>query len=166
MLIFHHSYLRACHLASSTHQREYRSELLPRNYYPTTECSSIKQPHTIIDIYIFIIVALYPSGSCYVYMEMHSDLLKRKGVSNSWLILILYRGVKLCPYSYPCYISIWPTKTGSVRYRQRDDTHSDSKVRGASIGPIWGRQNPGGPHVGPMNFAIWAITLVEAKLHQ
>ena len=22
-------------------------------------------------------------------------------------------------------------------------------------GPIWGQQDPGGPHVGPMNFAIW-----------
>ena len=32
---------------------------------------------------------------------------------------------------------------------------SDSKVHGASMGPIWGRQDPGGPHVGPMNFAIW-----------
>ena len=31
----------------------------------------------------------------------------------------------------------------------------DSKVHGANIGPIWGRQDPGGPHVGPMNFAIW-----------
>ena len=31
----------------------------------------------------------------------------------------------------------------------------DSKVRGASIGPIWDRQHPGGSHVGPMNFAIW-----------
>ena len=29
-----------------------------------------------------------------------------------------------------------------------------SKVHGANIGPIWGRQDPGGPHVGPMNFAI------------
>ena len=26
----------------------------------------------------------------------------------------------------------------------------DSKVRGAIMGPIWGRQDPGGPHVGPM----------------
>ena len=33
----------------------------------------------------------------------------------------------------------------------------DSKVNGANMGPIWGRQDPGGPHVGPMNFAIWAI---------
>ena len=31
----------------------------------------------------------------------------------------------------------------------------DSKVYGANMGPIWGRQDPGGPHVGPMNFAIW-----------
>ena len=23
------------------------------------------------------------------------------------------------------------------------------------MGPIWGRQDPGGPNVGPMNFAIW-----------
>ena len=30
----------------------------------------------------------------------------------------------------------------------------NSKVHGANIRPIWGRQDPGGPHVGPMNFAI------------
>ena len=30
-----------------------------------------------------------------------------------------------------------------------------SKFHGANMGPIWGRQNPGGPHVGLMNFAIW-----------
>ena len=33
----------------------------------------------------------------------------------------------------------------------------DSKVHGANMGPIWGRQDPGGPHVGPMNFAIWGV---------
>ena len=26
------------------------------------------------------------------------------------------------------------------------------------MGPIWGRQDPGGPHVDPMNFAIWDET--------
>ena len=31
----------------------------------------------------------------------------------------------------------------------------DSKVHGADMGPTWGRQDPGGPHVGLMNFAIW-----------
>ena len=33
-----------------------------------------------------------------------------------------------------------------------------SKVHGANMGPIRGRQDPGGLHVGPMNFAIWDIT--------
>ena len=31
----------------------------------------------------------------------------------------------------------------------------DSKVHVANMGPIWGRQDPGGPHVGPVNFALW-----------
>ena len=31
----------------------------------------------------------------------------------------------------------------------------DGKVHGAYMGPIWDRQDPGGPHVGLMNFAIW-----------
>ena len=33
----------------------------------------------------------------------------------------------------------------------------DSKIRGANMRPIWGRQDPDGPHVGPMNFAIWYV---------
>ena len=33
-----------------------------------------------------------------------------------------------------------------------------SKVHEANMGPIWGRQGPGGPHVGPMNFAFWDVT--------
>ena len=31
----------------------------------------------------------------------------------------------------------------------------DSIINGDNMGPTWGRQDPGGPHVGPMNFAIW-----------
>ena len=34
-------------------------------------------------------------------------------------------------------------------------TNPDSKVHGANMGLIWGRQDQGEPHVGPMNFAIW-----------
>ena len=33
--------------------------------------------------------------------------------------------------------------------------YHDSKGHGANMGPIWDRQDPGGPHVGPMTFAIW-----------
>ena len=35
------------------------------------------------------------------------------------------------------------------------DTVPDSIVHGANMGPIWGRQDPGGPQ--PMNFAIWGV---------
>ena len=40
----------------------------------------------------------------------------------------------------------------------------DSKVYGANMGPIWGRQDPGGPHVVPMNFAIWEAFPLKHKL--
>ena len=33
--------------------------------------------------------------------------------------------------------------------------YPDSKVYGANMGPTWGRQDPDGPHVGPMNLTIW-----------
>ena len=41
----------------------------------------------------------------------------------------------------------------------------DSKVHGANMGPIWGRQDPGGPHVGPMNFAIWGVISVYSNIN-
>ena len=40
------------------------------------------------------------------------------------------------------------------RRNWRFDTYTDSKVHRANMGPIWGPWVPGGPHVGPMNFAI------------
>ena len=33
--------------------------------------------------------------------------------------------------------------------------YPDSKVHGANMGSTWGWQDPGGPHVGHMNLAIW-----------
>ena len=33
--------------------------------------------------------------------------------------------------------------------------YPDSKVHGANMGPIWGQQDPGGPHVDPTNLATW-----------
>ena len=46
---------------------------------------------------------------------------------------------------------------------QMDHIAPDSKVRGAYMGPIWGQQDPGGPHVRPMNFAIWGVLLPTQK---
>ena len=36
--------------------------------------------------------------------------------------------------------------------------HPESKVYGANMGPTWALSVPGGPHVGPINFAIRAAT--------
>ena len=45
----------------------------------------------------------------------------------------------------------------------------DNKVHGAYMGPTWGRQDPGGPHVGPMNLAIRErgqdIIIIRGKSH-
>ena len=40
---------------------------------------------------------------------------------------------------------------------QQGTTIPGSKVHGTNMGPIWGRQAPGGPHVDPMNFANWGV---------
>ena len=40
----------------------------------------------------------------------------------------------------------------------------DSKVHGANMGPIRGRQDPGGPHDGPINFAI-CVGSFRASIH-
>ena len=44
----------------------------------------------------------------------------------------------------------------------------DSKVHGAYMGLTWGRQDPGGPHVGPMNFAIrdWTLSCKMQNSHE
>ena len=43
-------------------------------------------------------------------------------------------------------------------------SYPDSKVHGANMGPTWVLSAPDGPHVGPMNFAIWdAIASVPVK---
>ena len=67
--------------------------------------------------------------------KVHEDILKEQGLLS---IYDFHKG------QWDAMLHIYP----------------DSKVHGANIGPIWGRQNAGGPHVGPMNFAIWVTFLI------
>ena len=63
------------------------------------------------------------------------------------------------------FLSTKPTDVSLIVMKIRDkagqlkdpDVYPDNKVQRANMGPIWGRQDPGGPHVGPMNLAIWVI---------
>ena len=34
-------------------------------------------------------------------------------------------------------------------------SNPDCKLHGAHLGPTWGRQDPGGSHIGPLKLAIW-----------
>ena len=42
-------------------------------------------------------------------------------------------------------------------YGTDGQNYPDNKIHGANMGLTWGRQDPGGPRVGPMNFAIWVL---------
>ena len=72
-------------------------------------------------------------------------------------------------YSCNCELKIERDNTGSKSLSESNNEallmeegvriqaidNPESKVHEANMGPIWGHMNPGGPHVGPMNFAIW-----------
>ena len=45
------------------------------------------------------------------------------------------------------------------------DAFPDCKVHGANMGPIWDRQDPSGPHIGPINFAICVLCFFTPIKH-
>ena len=55
-----------------------------------------------------------------------------------------------CIYIYIYIFIMWTALCDKTR------PHPDSKVYEDSTGPTWGRQDPGGPHVAPLNLVIWA----------
>ena len=58
------------------------------------------------------------------------------------------------------YVPQYVLSDASVR-RWSNGAQDDNKVHGANMGPIWGRQDPGGPHVGPMN-VLWQMNKRKA----
>ena len=63
---------------------------------------------------------------------------------------------------YICFYTVYVTCSVESSYHGRMGqwinfcVYPNSKVHGANMGPTWGRQGPGRPHVGPMNLVIWA----------
>ena len=58
--------------------------------------------------------------------------------------------------NYICIRSFYHASTSHHTLLDRHaQTAPDSKVHGAEMGPTWGQQDPGWPHDGSMNFAIW-----------
>ena len=54
------------------------------------------------------------------------------------------------------FVTIYQVDDGQQLQIYHNLNTPDSKVHGAYMWPTWGRQNPGGPHVGLMILAIWA----------
>ena len=87
---------------------------------------------------------------------MPSMLHGRKAYSGSWATTEPCTRVR-----WVCVVGIcWLNGKPFVMHR-----YPDSKVPGANMGPIWGRQDPGGPHVGPMNFAIAVVPYILPLNH-
>ena len=59
-----------------------------------------------------------------------------------------------------------PAETASVAFVRRciGIPFPDSKIHEANVVPTWGRQDPDGPHVGHMNFAIWELIGLDNDL--
>ena len=71
-------------------------------------------------------------------------------LGQNWHIIFMYPHIIACDGCLFPLLIIFP----------------DSKVHGANMGPIWAQQDPGGPHVGPMNFAIWVpLPQLPLQLH-
>ena len=60
---------------------------------------------------------------------------------------------------YPTYIINIMTADGLDMHGTKESTPMAPLIA-KFMGPIWGRQDPGGSHVGPMNLAIWDYRLV------
>ena len=74
-------------------------------------------------------------------------------VMVSQITSILFKAQIKVNIKAPRHWHRWPVN--SPHKGRRDINSPDIKVYGANMGPTLGRQDPDGPHVVPMNFAIW-----------
>ena len=109
-----------------------------------------------------------PPGSCRPQMgPMLAPWILPSGIPQRELSWILHNCQINKPAMFPvpirqhqmwCLASRYGWQHGHISCHLHTQWHNgnpDSKVHGANMGPIWGWQDPGGPHVGPMNFAFW-----------
>ena len=90
-------------------------------------------------------------GKHSLVMKPHAENMLSTKMVNNWprTIFLLVQN-KFLP---SCSIQVWGLMTSDIISQYSPD----NKFHGANMGPTWGRQGPGGPHVGPMNYAIWEV---------
>ena len=96
--------------------------------------------HTTTNIEISLFKNMTPDRKLLLICNMHNSILTE---SYCWYVICIIQCFNIDFLSNPgCLLNDVGNTPGS-------------KVGGANMGPIWGRQVPDGPHVGPMNLAIW-----------
>ena len=68
-------------------------------------------------------------------------------------VFVLLKNVEISRMGKICSVSSIPELVVALALY---NNIPDSNVYGANMGPTWVQQDPGEPHVGPMNLAIWA----------
>ena len=120
-------------------QIKHHTRFVFRMYYAQDYSIDIKQSYNMINN--IVIDSRNPSSFSTWYIVttpsarvgIHADVFKKSSRNLRLLQLIIHHSYYFHLYHF----------------------FPDSKVHGANMGPIWGRQDPGGSHVGPMNFVIW-----------
>ena len=98
-----------------------------------------------------------------VYSNVYSGTDQRKHQSSASLAFVrgIHRWPVNSPHKWSVTRKIFPFDDVTMPIGNGTSTlgngFPDSKVHGANMGLIWVRQDPGGPHVGPMNLAIWLV---------
>ena len=95
-----------------------------------------------LEVYLVQYPAQAITEHAWLYWSYVGYSIQPKPLQNMYGYIVL----EVCLVQYPTQ-----TITGHV--------YPDSNIHGANMGPIWGRQDPGGPHVGLMNHAIWVDIL-------
>ena len=101
--------------------------------------------HALIHLERFMVRLFHSLNPQHVYLSRQARIFRRL---TSLLLYETYERCGLVRRSMCCLL---------CRYRSSchtADKYPDSKVHGTYMGPTWGRQDPGGLHVGPMNLAI------------
>ena len=98
---------------------------------------------------------LYELEALYVVSNRHFEMCPLYGyqIANyNQSLHVIFAGIDWCSEIYLLFF-LYRNVSISRRFPRNIP---DCKVHGANMGPIWGRQDPRGPHIGPMNFVIWA----------
>ena len=110
-------------------------------------------------------VWLHNSGPWSIYNYSKCFIRSWRFKYNLTFVTCMYRYVILPTLIRLNYVTYCASSHSRLRFHAQTIHHKmcalrDSTVHGANMGPIWGRQDPDGPHVGPMDFVFWASTVL------